>query len=271
MTTAAAQTESIKQSWRYPSFPNSLIFMQNVKQEVPLYQVERLKFQYNCITSCECALLVQQMSRKFFHTFQSEKINIPVSILDHFCRYCHCFLIPGLTCTQRLRSRSAQSKTNTVKPRIKNEIVLVCSRCNRKGKTKRGYNSATKRFKKAPHAKDEVNLSSKQNPANSVNSNTDTNSKNKQMNQNKSSISKDLIEQKPKFSFLTTAKQSSSLTQQSTSGGFSFAKNVNSQNSQSKSSNVRLSGDFIPVPSVGLPNLMDIERQKKLEKRRKSS
>lgn len=265
-----------KAQWKFPTFPATLTYIHNAKQEVPLYQIERLRYHYNLVTTSTCPMIIQQMSRAMYQIHRKEKINLPVGILDQFCKFCHCFLVPGITCTQRLRPRSARSKVNQLsKPHVKNELIFNCLRCNRKGRTIKGNSCKIKESKKPKEEPPAVPLSSENK---SSGGKTAPKSSSAGQLQSKSSGVTSAPQQQ-KFSFLGNMKPGApnSAIPGKPGSGFSFLKN------QQQNSSKGLSGDFIPLGGAsvkpgsssssskpGLPNLMDIERQKKLEKRRKS-
>lgn len=263
-----------KAQWKFPTFPASLVYIHNAKQEVPLYQIERLRYHYNLVTTSSCPMIIQQMSRAMYQIYRKERINLPVGILDQFCKFCHCFLVPGITCTQRLRSRSGRSKVNQQsKPHVKNELIFSCLRCNRKGRTVKAHACKVKESKK-PKEEAVAGSSSSDNK----NSNSKAAPKLSGASQLQSKPGGAMAPPQQKFSFLgmKPGASSSAIPAKPTSG-FSFLKN------QQQNGGKGLSGDFIPLggSSVkpgssnssfkpGQPNLMDIERQKKLEKKRKS-
>lgn len=318
-------------TWKFPSLPKTLMYLHNVKQEVPLYQAERFRYQYNLISTSACPLLIQNLSRSFYHTYRKEKIHIPATIVDNFCRHCHTFLVPGITCTQRLRPRSSRSKVNThSKPSMKNELIFHCLQCDKTAKAKHGFNSTTKKSKNDPSCAEGRITTTKptsttatdgSNKSSSIISGTGS-SKSASQQQNRYNNPQSV--KSSNFSFLnknSSNNSSSNSSNKGNVGGFSFLKNQHhQQQTQSKSFvfSSGLSGDFIPLPnsannsnnngakgkfpanskgngnynnpwkfsgqsplqpplkqvaeSEGAVNLLDaIEKQKKLEKRRKSS
>eukprot|EP01033_Poteriospumella_lacustris_P016991 gene16991-12160_t len=262
--------------WKFPTFPASLVYIHNAKQEVPLYQVERLRYHYNLATTSSCPMIIQQMSRAMYQIYRKERINLPVGILDQFCKFCHCFLVPGVTCTQRLRPRSGRSKVNQQsKPHVKNELIFNCLRCNRKGRTVKGHACKVRESKKP---KEEVIAGSSSSESKNNNSSKAA-PKSSGASQQLSKAGVAVAPPQQKFSFLSNMKPGASSSTMPAKPGSSFSFLKNQQQSGGKG----LSGDFIPLggsslkPSSsnssskpGQPNLMDIERQKKLEKRRKS-
>lgn len=99
-------------------------YLHNTKLDVPLFLVERLKYQYALVTTSKILPVVHEMSRALLRTCVTDQIALPEEISQAFCYSCQCFQVPGVSCHFRLQSRTKKSSVNHHKKlRLKNELV----------------------------------------------------------------------------------------------------------------------------------------------------
>ena len=144
--------EGTSESIEIPSFPQTLTYVSNVKQEIPKHVYEKLHHYYIAITNlllCETTntnqnmpvdspqssnrgasksslFLIHQSSRFLKQTIIQEQVLFPTSFLQQFCRYCDCIQVLGITATMRIKNRTKYSPINKkMKSKTKTETVIV--------------------------------------------------------------------------------------------------------------------------------------------------
>jgi RNase P subunit RPR2 len=120
------EEEKALQQLKFPSFPERLGYQYSTKSDIPLHQYEKLRFQYHLLTTSTNSFIIHQISKSFIDLYAQEQIAMPMTIINRFCPFCSCFLINGLTSSQRLRNRTKRSQRNHHRRiKMKNELVSL--------------------------------------------------------------------------------------------------------------------------------------------------